>query len=129
MARWILRVIYSTWKNGTKHLFQAIWYWAPVSSVPSTLRASSIEEPIYSYIPETNRESYPTDEKGVDVMAIDNLPNELPRDASLAFGEKFILGVLPDLLIGNTPKIEKATIARKGSLMPSFSYLEDYIKD
>ncbi len=102
---------------------------APVSSVPSTLRASSIEEPIYSYIPETNRESYPTDEKGVDVMAIDNLPNELPRDASLAFGEKFILGVLPDLLIGNTPKIEKATIARKGSLMPSFSYLEDYIKD
>jgi len=102
---------------------------APVSSVPSTLRASSIEEPIYSYIPETNRESYPTDEKGVDVMAIDNLPNELPRDASLAFGEKFILGVLPDLLTGNTPKIEKATIARKGSLMPSFSYLEDYIKD
>ena len=102
---------------------------APVSSVPSTLRASSIEEPIYSYIPETNRESYPTDEKGVDVMAIDNLPNELPRDASLAFGEKFILGVLPDLLTGNTPKIEKATIAREGALMPSFSYLEDYIKD
>ena len=102
---------------------------APVSSVPSTLRASSIEEPIYSYIPETNWESYPTDEKGVDVMAIDNLPNELPRDASVAFGEKFILGVLPDLLTGNTPKIEKATIAREGALMPSFSYLEDYIKD
>jgi len=102
---------------------------APVSSVPSTLRASTIEEPIYSYIPETNGESYPTDEKGVDVMAIDNLPNELPRDASVAFGKKFILGVLPDVLAGNTPKIEKATIARKGVLMPSFSYLEDYIKD
>ncbi|MEY4048820.1 MAG: hypothetical protein RL284_2371 [Bacteroidota bacterium] len=102
---------------------------APVSSVPSTLRASTIEEPIYSYIPETNEESYPTDEKGVDVMAIDNLPNELPRDASVAFGKKFILGVLPDILAGNTPKIEKATIARKGALMPSFSYLEDYIKD
>ena len=102
---------------------------APVSSVPSTLRASSIGEPIYSYIPETNGESYPTDEQGVDVMAIDNLPNELPRDASIAFGEKFILGVLPDILAGNTPKIEKATIARKGALMPSFSYLEDYIKD
>jgi alanine dehydrogenase len=102
---------------------------APVSSVPSTLRASTIDDPIYSYLPETNEESYPTDEKGVDVMSIDNLPNELPRDASVAFGEKFIVGVLPDLLIGNTPKIEKATIARKGALMPSFSYLEDYIKD
>ena len=102
---------------------------APVSSVPSTLRASTIEEPIYSYVPETNNESYPTDEKGVDVMSIDNLPNELPRDASMAFGKKFISGVLPDLLAGNTPKIEKATIARKGALMPSFSYLEDYIKD
>ena len=102
---------------------------APVSSVPSTLRASTIEEPIYSYVPETNNESYPTDEKGVDVMSIDNLPNELPRDASMAFGKKFISGVLPDLLSGNTPKIEKATIARKGALMPSFSYLEDYIKD
>jgi hypothetical protein len=33
------------------------------------------------------------------------------------------------LLTGITPKIEKATIARKGALMPSFSYLEDYIKD
>ncbi len=102
---------------------------APVSSVPSTLRASTMEEPIYSYLPETNVESHPTDENGVDVMAIDNLPNELPRDSSVAFGEKFILGVLPDVLAGNTLKIEKATIARKGALMPSFSYLEDYIKD
>ncbi len=102
---------------------------APVSSVPSTLRASTMEEPIYSYLPETNVESHPTDENGVDVMAIDNLPNELPRDASVAFGEKFILGVLPDVLAGNTLKIEKATIAREGALMPSFSYLEDYIKD
>lgn len=102
---------------------------APVSSVPSTLRASTIQEPIYSYLPEKNGESFPTDEKGVDVMSIDNLPNELPRDASVSFGEKFILGVLPDLLAGNTPKMERATIAKRGALMPAFSYLEDYIKD
>lgn len=102
---------------------------APVSSVPSTLRASTIQDPIYSYLPENNEESFPTDERGVDVMSIDNLPNELPRDASVAFGEKFISGVLPDLLAGNTPKMERATIARKGALMPAFSYLEDYIKD
>lgn len=102
---------------------------APVSSVPSTLRASTIQDPVYSYLPENNEESFPTDERGVDVMSIDNLPNELPRDASVAFGEKFISGVLPDLLAGNTPKMERATIARKGALMPAFSYLEDYIKD
>jgi hypothetical protein len=62
-------------------------------------------------------------------MAIDNLPNELPRDASTEFGKRFILNVLPDLLADNTHKIERATIARKGELKPAFSYLEDYIKD
>ncbi|MEY3323460.1 MAG: hypothetical protein RLZZ417_3043 [Bacteroidota bacterium] len=102
---------------------------APVSSVPSTLKASTIENPIYSYLPESNESSFPHNGQGVDVMAIDNLPNELPRDASTEFGKRFISSVLPDLLIGNTPKIERATIARKGALMPAFSYLEDYIKD
>ena len=102
---------------------------APVSSVPSTLKASTIENPIYSYLPASNEISFPHDINGVDVMAIDNLPNELPRDASTEFGKRFILNVLPDLLAGNTHKIERATIARKGALKPAFSYLEDYIKD
>lgn len=102
---------------------------APLSSVPSTLKSSTIETPIYSYLPESNEISFPHDSNGVDVMAIDNLPNELPRDASTEFGNRFISKVLPDLLVGNTLKIERATIARKGALMPSFSYLEDYIKD
>lgn len=102
---------------------------APVSSVPSTLKASTIEEPIYSYLPKSNEISFPHDQQGIDVMSIDNLPNELPRDASTAFGERFISSVLPDLLVGYTSKLERATIARKGALMPAFSYLEDYIKD
>jgi hypothetical protein len=102
---------------------------APVSSIPSTLMASTIEKPIYSYLPASNEVSSPHNIHGIDVMAIDNLPNELPRDASTAFGKKFIASVLPDLIIGGTDKLKRATIARKGALMPAFSYLEDYIKD
>ncbi len=102
---------------------------APVSSIPSTLMASTIENPIYSYLPVLNEVSMPHNQNGIDVMAIDNLPNELPRDASTEFGNRFISSVLPDLIQGRTNKLERATIARKGALMPAFSYLEDYIKD
>jgi alanine dehydrogenase len=102
---------------------------APENSVPSTLKASTIELPVYSYLPESNEISFPHDIRGVDVMAIDNLPNELPRDASTEFGDRFISSVLPALLSGDSPMLERATIARKGALLPAFSYLEDYIRD
>jgi len=100
---------------------------APRSSVPSTLRASTISDPVYSYRPDTGIESGPLDPRGIAVMAIDNLPNEIARDASTYFGERFLQQVLPDLLAGDTPMIRRATIAEKGALTPAFSYLSDYI--
>ena len=62
-------------------------------------------------------------------MAIENLPGELPRDASSYFGEMLIKNVLPALL-GEKPSdlIERATIARDGALTESYKYLEDYAK-
>jgi len=59
-------------------------------------------------------------------MAVGNLPNELPRDASRYFGEQLIKFVLEDLVKGSSPIIEKATIVKLGALTEYFSYLKEY---
>jgi len=100
---------------------------APLSSVPSTLRASTIADPIYGYDPFTNQEATAHQPHVIDMMAIDNLPNEMPRDASAAFGEQFIEHILPELLKPQSAVIERATIAENGSITTRFEYLEDYV--
>lgn len=100
---------------------------APVSSIPSTLKASTIADPIFGYDPYTQQETPPYREPSVDMMTIDNLPNELPRDASNAFGSQFITHVLPELLIPESEFIKRATIAENGQLSPYFTYLQDYV--
>ena len=101
---------------------------APVSSIPSTLRASTIEDPVYGYDPETEGETAPFQSCAIDVMAIDNLPNELPRDSSKAFGRQFITYILPELLKENSAMLQRATIAENGRLGPHFQYLENYVR-
>ena len=59
-------------------------------------------------------------------MAVGNLPNELPRDASRYFGEQLIKYVLEDLIGNGSAIIERATIAKKGKLTEHFAYLKDY---
>jgi hypothetical protein len=59
-------------------------------------------------------------------MAVGNLPNELPKDASRYFGEQLIKYVLGELLEGNNPVIEKATIVKDGHLTPAFEYMKEY---
>jgi hypothetical protein len=58
---------------------------------------------------------------------VDNLPCDLPYDASKAFGEMLIESVIPELVTKNYRSIEKAIICRKGELMPDFKYLQDYV--
>ena len=98
--------------------------------IPSTLRASTIADPFYSYNPVTEAEETAfSGSKGVTVMAVDNLPGELPRDASRDFGEQLMKYVLHDLFTGSDSKmLEKANITRDGKLTPSFSYLNDYLE-
>jgi len=98
-------------------------------SIPSTKKASTIEDPIYDYNPSDDEvEQALTDEGNITVMAVDNLPCELPRDASESFGNELISNVLPHLL-GNDEKeiIDKATITEDGSLTTNYSYLQDYV--
>jgi hypothetical protein len=61
-------------------------------------------------------------------MAVGNLPNELPRESSVEFGEKLIEYIVDEMLTPETDLIERATIAKNGKLMPKFDYLRDYAK-
>lgn len=102
---------------------------APVSSIPSTLKASTITDPFFGYNPQTEQEEAPFQKHVIDMMTIDNLPNELPRDASADFGNQFIDYVLPEILSPVNDMIYRASITNgEGSLNPNYAYLEDFVK-
>jgi alanine dehydrogenase len=97
--------------------------------IASTIRASTIEEPFYGYAPESGEETPPFTGEALTVMAVDNLPGELPRDASLDFGEALVERVIPELLgVEDTGMLERAAIAEGGSLTSSYAYLQDYLE-
>lgn len=97
--------------------------------IACTLRSSTIEEPFYGYLPIENKEVDMFHPAAIVVMAVDNLPCELPKDASEGFGEMFIEKVLPAFLNGDKDGIlARAKITEKGKLTPRFSYLQDYVE-
>jgi alanine dehydrogenase len=98
-------------------------------SVPSTIRTTSISDPFYGYDPVTELEDPQFWKKSViTVMAVDNLPGELPRDSSVDFGRQLMKKVMNELINGSaSPIIDRATILRDGKLTPKFSYLSDYL--
>ncbi|MFT6879746.1 MAG: saccharopine dehydrogenase (NAD+, L-lysine-forming) [Algoriphagus sp.] len=100
---------------------------APTSSIPSTLRASTIADPVFGFNPESKSEMASFQSNGIDMMTVDNLPNELPRDASEAFGEMFIAYIIPELLKEESEMLTKATIVTNKNLGPHFEYLRDYL--
>lgn len=96
-------------------------------SIPSTQRASSIAEPFYGYNPVTEQEGPAFSNDTITVMAVDNLPCELPRDASEDFGKELIEKVLPALVVEDKENlIDRASICKNGKLLPKFEYLSDY---
>lgn len=95
-------------------------------SVPCNLGDISSQELVYGVDRVSHKKTAPYLSGSVDMMAVGNLPNELPRDASRYFGEQLIKYVLEDLLKGNSKVIERATITKDGTLTPYFSYLKDY---
>jgi alanine dehydrogenase len=97
-------------------------------SIPSTKRASTITDPLYDYNAVSD-EAGPafSDESHVTVMAVDNLPCELPRNASEEFGRDLIDKILKPLIFEDKEQIiERATVTNNGSLTPQFSYLQDF---
>lgn len=98
--------------------------------IASTIRASTIALPFYGYDPVTGIEADPFEPGVVTVMAVDNLPGELPRDAATDFGEALLEQVIPELMgERNSGMLEGASIAEGGDLTPRYAYLEDYLRD
>ena len=95
-------------------------------SVPINLGDQSIEDPVYGVDRKTFQKTAPSLPGSIDVMAVGNLPNELPRDASKYFGEQLLKHILPDLVEGHSGIIERATIVKNGQLTERFGYLRDY---
>jgi len=96
--------------------------------IACTLRSSTIAEPLYGYFPSENKEVDVFHPAAVVVMAVDNLPCELPKDASEGFGEMFLEHVIPAFFNGDKDGIlQRAKITTKGKLTPRFSYLQDYV--
>lgn len=97
--------------------------------IASTIRPSTIAEPVYGYDPNTEAETDFRNPQAIAVMAVDNLPCELPKDASEGFGEMFLKSVLPAFFNGDKDGIlERARMTKNGKLTERFKYLEDYVR-
>ncbi|MAD96572.1 MAG: alanine dehydrogenase [Flavobacteriaceae bacterium] len=98
--------------------------------VASTIRPSNIEDPIYGYDPITESEVDFRSDSAIVVMAVDNLPCELPKDASEGFGEMFLKSVIPAFFDEDKDGIlESARMTQDGKLTERFSFLQDYVDD
>ena len=95
-------------------------------SVPINVGDQTIEDPVYGIDKSTLEKTAPYLQNSIDIMAVGNLPNELPRDASRYFGEQLIKHVLEDLTGNSSAIIERATITKSGKLTKYFEYLKDY---
>ena len=96
--------------------------------IGSTIRPSTIAEPFYGYNPQTNSEVDFKDKDALLVMAVDNLPCELPKDASEGFGEMFLKNVIPAFFNNDKDGIlERARMTKDGKLTKRFEYLQEYV--
>jgi saccharopine dehydrogenase (NAD+, L-lysine forming) len=97
-------------------------------SVPCNLGDGTMQDPVYGVNKRTRERTPPYQEGSIDVMAVGNLPNELPRDASRYFGEQLIKYVLEDLFKEGSAVIERATMVHQGKISPAFEYMREYSK-
>ncbi len=97
-------------------------------SVPVNLGATLIADPVYGVARKTGEKTLPYQNNGetIDLMAVDTLPAELPRDASAYFGAFLLSEVLPRLAQEADDVIDRATICAGGKLTPPYSYLSEY---
>jgi len=95
-------------------------------AIPTTIRSTTIAKPYYS-IDINSMKEINLGNKGIAVMAVDNLPSELPRDSSEEFGDNLISEVLPYLIDKDDGRINRATTASNGKFCKSFTYLNDFI--
>ena len=95
-------------------------------SIPTTSRPSTILDPFY-YVDRTTLQEVKQHDQALAIMAVDNLPSELPKDSSKEFGDGIVNEVLPYILEKDDGRIKKATITENGDFLPSYKYLISYI--
>jgi hypothetical protein len=96
--------------------------------IACTLKASTIADPFFGYLPFEHKEVPYTHPGSILVMSVDNLPCELPKDASEGFGEMFMEHVIPAFFNDDKDGIlQRAKITENGKLTPRFEYLQDYV--
>jgi hypothetical protein len=96
--------------------------------VASTIKPSTIADPFYGYDPQTEQEVAYDAEGAITMMAVDNLPCELPKDASEGFGDTFLEYVIPAFYNGDKDGIlARAKMTENGKLTERYAYLQDYV--
>lgn len=95
-------------------------------SVPINAGDQTMEDPVYGIDKQTLEKTAPYLQNAIDIMAVGNLPNELPRDASRYFGEQLIKHILEDLTGNGSAIIDRATMVKQGKLTSAYAYLEAY---
>ena len=98
-------------------------------SIPCTMRASSIPDPVYDYDKSSEQiEASYSDPNNITVMAVDNLPCELPRDASESFARQLAQHVFYNLVVEDEDLIlNQATIVKNGKLTIKYAYLSNFV--
>jgi len=104
--------------------------------VEATVRATTPGDPVYTFDPESGDAPSGVSGPGVVVMAVDNLPCELPREASQHFGDSLtrFVGALarcdwsrPFEELGLPAEIARAVVCHRGRLAPDYRYLADWV--
>ncbi|MCF8319579.1 MAG: NAD(P)-dependent oxidoreductase [Flavobacterium sp.] len=96
--------------------------------IACTIKASTIAEPLFGYLPSEHKEVDVFHPAAIVVMSVDNLPCELPKDASEGFGEMFMKNVIPAFFNGDKDEIlERAKMTENGKLTERFQYLQDFV--
>ena len=96
--------------------------------IACTIKASTIANPFFGYLPSENTEVPYTHPGSIMVMSVDNLPCELPKDASEGFGEMFMEHVIPAFFNGDKDGIlQRSKMTENGKLTERFNYLQDYV--
>ena len=98
--------------------------------IACTIKASTIAEPLFGYLPIEHKEVDVFHPAAIVVMSVDNLPCELPKDASEGFGEMFMKHVIPAFFNGDKDGIlQRAKMTENGKLTKRFEYLQDFVEE
>ena len=96
-------------------------------SIPVTVKSTTITDPVFGWDRQNQRICDPHITNSIDIMAVSNLPAELPRDASEDFGSDIAKHIIP-MLMNNDPDgiLERGTLTRNGKLNKGYTYLAEY---